>query len=96
LEVIWTKILRAVVPCYSQSPTPSRFTPLYGFLSGFPLLESFLIVVFMGKIYIYIKIKCNKRKTMIIFKGKQRDNVNKSKSKKNIEGSKSAGRGDCE
>ncbi len=32
LDVIGTKILVLFAPCYSQSPSPADFTPLYSFL----------------------------------------------------------------
>ncbi len=40
----------------------------YGFLSGVPPFNAFLIVVFIGTRCSYIKIKCNKRKRNAIFK----------------------------
>ncbi len=46
----------------------------YGFLSGFPPFASFLISVSMGKVC----ITSNKRENNATFKGKRRDNVNKS------------------
>jgi hypothetical protein len=52
----------------------------YGFLSGFPPFNAFIIVVSIGKRYIYILIKCNKTTINATFKGKQRDNVEKTKS----------------
>jgi hypothetical protein len=52
----------------------------YGFLSVFPPFDAFIIVVSMGKRCFNIKIKCNKRKTNVTFKGDKRDNVNKAKS----------------
>jgi hypothetical protein len=60
----------------------------------------------MGKICIYIKIQCNKRKNSYTFNGEQRENVNKAKppglfSAVTVEisslwGVKSAVGGDCE
>jgi hypothetical protein len=47
----------------------------YGFLSGFPPFAAFLISVAMEKVC----ITSNKRKNNATFKGKRRDNVNKSK-----------------
>ncbi len=43
------------------------------------LFRAFLIVVSMGKKFIYVKIKCNKRNINVSFKGEQRGRNLKSK-----------------
>ncbi len=47
-------------------------------MSVFPPFFAFLIIVSMGEIFIFIKIKSNKRRNNTTFKGKQRDNAKPS------------------